>query len=230
MVVAAAATAAVSDVQSLLRRARGLSGLTLRELAERLGAEPPSDARREKGYIGRLVERALGAAGSGAIDFPALGIELKTLPVDALGRPKESTFVCHADLRRLADLDWERSRVCEKLAHVLFVPIESRSGIAFGARRVGAAFLWRPSEEQRALLRADYEEIAGRVGLGEIETLDGRVGRVMQTRPKAANARARARAADANGASQVTFPRAFYLRASFTRQLLAEAFAAPNAL
>jgi DNA mismatch repair protein MutH len=176
-----------------------------------------------------LIEQALGVANTGlelksqVTDFPELGIELKTLPVDVHGRPRESTFVCHVDLKVIADCEWKQSRACEKLAHVLFVPIESDRNVSFAERRIGAAFLWMPSDEEHALLRADYDEIAGRVGIGDIESLTGHVGRVLQVRPKAPNARTRTRAADGDGASQATFPRAFYLRPSFTEQILARA-------
>jgi DNA mismatch repair protein MutH len=212
-------------VSLLLGRARSLAGLTLEELARAQGMSLPSDPKREKGYVGRLVERALGvtAPASNVTDFPALGIELKTLPVDERGRPRESTFVCHVDLRRIADCAWESSRVCEKLARVLFVPVESRRSLRFAERRIGRAFLWTPSGAQLAALRGDYDEIVGRIGLGELDGLTGRVGCVLQVRPKAANARARARAADADGGSHDTFPRAFYLRASFTAALVADA-------
>lgn len=47
-----------------------------------------------------LLELYLGAmAGSKPEqDFPELGIELKTIPVDAAGKPLETTFVCVAPL------------------------------------------------------------------------------------------------------------------------------------
>lgn len=224
----AAAGVGASSAAELLASALALSGLTLHELSQRLEVALPCEPARAKGYIGRLVERALGVAGAPnacATDFPELGVELKTLPVDAWGRPRESTFVCHVDLSRIADIPWEQSRAHEKLAHVLFVPIESSRALAFGARRLGRSFLWTPSPEQGAALRADYDEIAGRIGIGEIEAINGRVGRILQLRPKAPNALARTRANDADGGAQTTYPRAFYLRAAFTATLLRAALA-----
>ena len=59
----------------LEQRASELSGLTLGALAERLGRAVPCDLKRAKGFIGTLLEQALGAtAGSRAApDFEALG-------------------------------------------------------------------------------------------------------------------------------------------------------------
>lgn len=216
-----------ADVDELLERARALSGLTVAELAGRVGASLPRDPKREKGYIGRLVERALGAEATRAdaiTDFPALGVELKTLPVDECGRPRESTFVCHVDLRRIVDHAWEASRVRAKIARVLFVPIESGRTLLFARRRVGRAFLWCPTDAELASLAADYDDLVGRIALGESDRVTGHHGRILQLRPKARDGKARARAADADGVTHDTYPRAFYLRASFTRQLVARAF------
>jgi DNA mismatch repair protein MutH len=173
---------------------------------------------RAKGLVGGLLERALGAtAGSAsAPDFPALRVELKTIPLDSAGRPRESTFVCSARLRDLADTPWEDSPVHAKLARVLFVPIEAGTALALGARRIGAARLWSPTPAQHAALRADWEELAGLIGRGDVEQLTAHLGHHLQIRPKAANSRVRGRARDEHGAPLRTLPRGFYLRASFT--------------
>jgi DNA mismatch repair protein MutH len=206
------------DEAELLARARTLAGWTIGDLAARLGVSLPSHGVRAKGLAGGLLERALGAtAGSrSAPDFPELGVELKTIPLDGAGRPRESTFVCGARLRDLADTPWEASPVHAKLARVLFVPIEAGAALALGARRVGAARLWSPTPAQRAALRADWEELAGVIGRGDVEQLSGHLGHLLQIRPKAAHGRVRGSARDERGAPLRTLPRGFYLRASFT--------------
>ena len=94
---------------------------------------------RAKGIAGQILEKALGAtAGSRAEpDFVALGIELKTIPLDATGKPKESTFVCSISLSAMADTEWEQSTVLKKLSKVLFVPVEAASETPLRDRRVG---------------------------------------------------------------------------------------------
>ena len=83
------------DEAALLAKAQSIAGLTLGELAAELNVAVPIDLKRDKGWVGMLVETALGAsAGSKAErDFAHLGIELKTLPVNARGYPLETTFV-----------------------------------------------------------------------------------------------------------------------------------------
>jgi DNA mismatch repair protein MutH len=215
-----------ATLEILLARAQHMAGHTVGELAGALGIGLPPEVRRAKGYLGRLLERTLGAAGvdpGSVTDFPALGVELKTLPVDVRGRPRESTFVCHVNLKQIVETDWEHSRVREKLACVLFVPIESARDLAFDARRIGTPVLFRPSAHEQAVLRADFDEIVGRIGRGDLETLSAHVGHALQLRPKAATGRARTRASDADGAPLSTVPRAFYLRATFTAAILQNA-------
>jgi DNA mismatch repair protein MutH len=207
----------------LLARAGALSGLCVHELALRAGVALPGSPRRAKGFVGALIERALGAvAGSTAApDFPVLGVELKTIPLDRQGRPRESTFVCTIALRSMAEAEWESSHVRRKLQRVLWIPIESEPQIAPADRRIGAPRLWSPTAEQEADLRADFEELAGRIGRGEVELVSARIGRCLQVRPKAANARVTVRGADEHGAPLRVAPRAFYLRRSFTATIFA---------
>lgn len=196
----------------LLQRALALQGRTIAELAAHLGL-PPQDPRRHKGLAGQVLEQILGAtAGSRAEpDFPHLGIELKTVPLQTNGRPSESTWVTHVPL--LNDQEtWQTSSVRRKLARVLWIPL-SQDG---GGRVVGPARLWSPDAQETALLRADWEDLMENVVLGRHDEIDGHRGEVLQIRPKAANSRVRAAGLDAAGHRMPVAPLGFYLRASFT--------------
>ncbi len=216
-----APSAPASEVE-LVARARTLAGLRLGELAARLGRPVPPDLRRAKGFVGQLVELGLGAtAGSRAgPDFAHLGIELKTLPVDASGRPVESTFVCTISLPDVGDLEWENSPVRAKLARVLFVPVEGERERPVGERRLGAPLVWSPNVEEERDLKFDWDELAGRIGRGDVESITGHLGRYLQVRPKAADSHARRRAFDGDGVAFAALPRGFYLRAVFTARIV----------
>jgi DNA mismatch repair protein MutH len=183
----------------------------------------PDEPLRAKGIAGQILEKALGStAGPRAEpDFVTLGIELKTIPLDATGKPKESTFVCSISLSAMADTDWERSTVLKKLSKVLFVPVEAASDTALRDRRVGRAYLWVPTEHEGKLLRADWERLAEMIAAGDVERITGHLGEVLQVRPKAPHGRSRRRAPDEEGAIQWTMPRGFYLRPAFTGAVLA---------
>ena len=212
----------------LLERARALAGWTLGELGERMGIEVPESAVRAKGLAGNLLEKSLGATAASRAepDFQHLGVELKTIPVDIGGRPKESTFVASIALSAMADTDWEQSVVWKKLSRVLFVPIES-GDLPLYDRRIGLAGYWSPDEEQLQQLRRDWEHLAQMIAAGEMEQITGHLGQVLQVRPKAAHGRSRRRAPDQEGAVQWTMPRGFYLRPAFTAQIIARLHDAP---
>jgi DNA mismatch repair protein MutH len=211
----------------LFARAAELSGLTLGDVAARFGRIPPPDLRRAKGWVGQLFEHALGATARSRArpDFEALGVELKTIPVRRDGMPCESTFVCTIDLAGIGSVEWDESLVKKKLSRVLWIPVAGERDIPVEARRMGTPLLWSPSEADAAALRFDWEELCAVIGRGDVETLTGHLGRYLQVRPKAADARSRRRGVDRDGAPIATLPRGFYLRAQFTAKVLAEHFA-----
>ncbi|HEX4384854.1 MAG TPA: DNA mismatch repair endonuclease MutH [Myxococcales bacterium] len=212
------------DESELRARLGGLAGRKLGDIAALQGVPVPESLSRNKGWVGQLLERALGAtAGSRAEpDFPHLGIELKTIPIDARWRPMESCFVASLDLAAV-DLRWDTSAVRKKLARVMWVAVEADPGLPLGQRRFGASILWSPSQEEQQALRNDYEDIVEL--LAEGVTVRGDRGIVLQLRPKGRDGADLRRALNEEGALALAAPRAFYLRRSFTAALLDRHFA-----
>ncbi len=107
----------------LLARCHAIAGLTLGELAEMANVAIPANLQRHKGWPGMLIEKWLGAsAGSKPQqDFPELGIELKTIPIDGQFAPLETTYVCFAPLLMPPGITWETSNVRNKLQQVLWL-------------------------------------------------------------------------------------------------------------
>ncbi len=199
-----------------------MAGQTLGDVARSLDIPVPRDLKRDKGWQGQLIELYLGASASTQAqpDFVELGVELKTLPLDCTGRPKESTYVCTVPLDNTHQLSWQQSWLRNKLSHVLWVPIEADPAIPLAKRTIGNAILWQPTPEQEQALRQDWEELMDMVCLGQLEKISAHHGKYLQIRPKAANARALCPATDKDGNRIMTLPRGFYLRTSFTRQIL----------
>ncbi len=206
----------------LLLRARSLAGRTLGEIAAQMHISLPANLQRRKGVIGELIEQALGASGGSRPepDLPAIGIEIKTIPVDAEGKPRESTYLCVVPQSDQHSLTWRDSLVYRKLARVLWVPIESAPGVALKDRRVGQATLWSPTPEEEQQLRTDWEELMEQLAMGQADSVRGVQGAWLQIRPKAAHGRARTAGHDVEGAPTTTLPRGFYLRAVFTACIL----------
>ncbi|MDT0602977.1 DNA mismatch repair endonuclease MutH [Thalassotalea castellviae] len=206
----------------LIARAQALAGLTLGEIARQEKIKIPKNLNKEKGWIGLLLEQVLGAsAGSKPIpDFPHLGVELKTIPIDRHGKPLETTFVCVAPLTGLVGATWQNSHIKNKLSKVLWVPVISERIIPVADRIVGTPFLWSPSVEEEQLLAQDWQELTDMIVLGEVENIHGKHGQILQLRPKAANSQAKTKAFNKNGKPFMTLPRGFYLKTAFTQQLI----------
>jgi len=219
-----------SSEKELLKKVQNLAGLTLAEVANKAGIEIPKDLKRNKGWVGLLLEQVLGATASSRPepDFPHLGIELKTIPINNKGKPLETTFVSVAPLVGLVGINWKNSWVRKKLSRVLWVPIICKNidnnineqSIPLAQRQIGSAFIWSPSVEEEHLLAMDWQELTDMIALGNVEKIHGKHGQVLQLRPKAANSKAKTKAFDRHGKPFMTLPRGFYLKIPFTQMIL----------
>lgn len=201
--------------EELILRAQMLAGRRVGQLAKALEVPLPDSPTRAKGFVGQLVELALGAdpdAGERP-DFVALGVELKTLPLNQKGVPAESTFCCTIDRHAAERACWEDSRLRQRLAKVLFVPVDAASTATLCERSFHDPLIWKPNNDDLRRLREDWVHLMGRLGAGL--SLSAHLGDVLQVRPKGRNASVRTATAVGNGQ-----PVAFYLRARFTSELL----------
>lgn len=215
----------------LLARCYQLSGLTFSTLALHHHQTLPASLTQAKGLIGQLLEYALGAnAGNQPEpDFPNLGIELKTIPIDKRGCPRETTYVCTAPINLTAEIEtWVSSRVRKKLARVLWIPIEADPSIPIPDRRIGNAQLWSPDAETEATLRQDWEELTYMLHLGQTDNLSAKIGTYLQIRPKAAHSRIVNPHINENGEETWINPKGFYLRKDLTQKILHYCYCLPS--
>ncbi len=210
------------SIDELLVKANFLSGLTLKEIADVLGVKVPENLLRNKGFVGNLIEMALGAeAGSKAEqDFAHLGVELKTLPINKRGMPCETTFVSLAPLNQNIGIKWRDSHCWHKLQRVLFIPVEGSRDIPLAKRKVGRPILWEPTAEQEALLQQDWEELMELIILGQFEKINATLGHYLQLRPKGANRTSVTSSFNAQGQAIKTLSLGFYLRKNLTTEIL----------
>ena len=116
------------------------------------------------------------------------------------------------------------SNIKNKLGQVLWLPVEGDRRLPVAQRRVANAILWSPNVSENALLQADWEELTEQIVLGQVEQITARQGQALQLRPKAANGSVLTDALGPEGERIRTRPRGFYLRKSFTRNILLNAF------
>ncbi|WP_199609269.1 DNA mismatch repair endonuclease MutH [Flocculibacter collagenilyticus] len=214
----------------LLERCNRIAGHSIAELAQQFNAATPKNLVKDKGWLGQMLEHALGASAASRPepDFPQLGIELKTLPITPSGKPLETTYVSITPLINVNGLKWHQSNVYKKLRRILWVPIVTKTHanetIPLSQRIIATPFIWSPSEAQMNSLKADWEEIMEMIATGEVESITARIGTVMQLRPKGANAKALTNAIGKDGTVIQTLPKGFYLKTEFTKKILAEHF------
>ncbi len=213
----------------VLKRAWNIAGLTLQQLAENLDQKTPENLLRNKGWIGEILELALGAtAGSKPEpDFQLINVELKTIPIKNNMKPKETTHVCTVPMVDTTGMTWETSLVKKKLSRVLWIPIEYDDKKTLAQRKIGSPLLWSPNSKQERILKTDWEEFMDLISLGEFDQITAHLGEALQIRPKAENSHALADATGKSGNTVKTLPRGFYLRTSFTAALLAENYQFP---
>jgi DNA mismatch repair protein MutH len=214
------------SIDLLLERAQALAGLSIGALAQSLGQIAPERLNSHKGWLGDLLEMALGADALSRPepDFMHLGVELKTIPINFQLKPLESTFITTIPLRTIHQESFETSLVWKKLEKVLFIPILSESK-NISARQIASPMLWCPDPLEKDMLKQDWEELVGLIALGKLEEVSAKLGVALQVRPKGANARSLCLAYNAKGEPYYTLPRGFYLRSRFTQELLRRYYA-----
>lgn len=208
---------------ALMDRAYSLAGKTIGEIALQLHKPIPSDLTRAKGFIGQLLELALGANAEqlDQPDFLELSIELKTLPIDNHGKPRESTFICSATLPN-TETEFFSSRVWRKMARILWIPILTQPQQPLAQRRLATPLLWSPNEQLTLALKQDWEELITMLTLGQFGSLGAHHGQYLQIRPKAANSKTFIQVIDQHGDRISTVPKGFYARTQLTQAIINE--------
>lgn len=219
-----------TSTEELYQRALSLAGHCLGDLAVHAKISIPPNLERNKGWVGMLLEFYLGASAGSKPDqdFPQLGIELKTIPVTAEGKPLETTFVCSAPLVGNHGITWETSHVRHKLQQVLWIPVRGERAIPLAERQIGWPLLWQPNRQEEQQLKRDWEELMDLIVLGRVESITARHGEFLQLRPKAAHSRILTQAVGEYGQPIMTLPRGFYLKKNFTSTLITRYFLHPS--
>jgi len=217
-----AATCPPSTESELIERCRQIEGLSFSQLSMELAFSIPENPNHRKGWVGQAIEIALGtdAGNQSTPDFQKLGVELKTLPLAASGKPTESTFITSIPLLSIHQQNWKHSQCYAKLKRVLWIPVEGDTKIAYAHRRIGRGFIWSPTEPQEQILEEDWNYLTLQISTGQLETLDATAGKFLQVRPKAAHGKSLCFGFDAEGNKVKTLPRGFYLRSNFTAQII----------
>ncbi len=210
------------NFDELVGRLNFICGKNLTQLASFAKIPMPIDTLHGKGFTGELIEKCLGAnaANQSIPDFPELGVELKTIPVDDELSPLESTFLCYAPLLDIRHFTFETSPLYSKITRVLFVLVRASRELDFDERVVLGYFFYSPDEKELGCIRNDFNELYELIKTGNVDKINARIGQVIQMRPKGANGKALTECIGHNGEIIKTRPRGFYMRRAFTKKLI----------
>lgn len=210
--------------EELIRRLNSLVGKTICQLAQSANVSVPISPVHGKGFVGELLEILLGASAKNQSipDFPKLGLELKSIPVDSSFKVLESTFLCHAPLSNIRNLTFENSTVYSKIKRVLFVIVNGQRDLDFENRRVLGYFFYTPGANDMQQLKTDFNELYELVKTGCVESISARLGHIIQMRPKGADGKALTECTGPDGSIIKTRPRGFYIRRKFTQKLVSD--------
>ena len=213
---------APTTFEELQQRLNGILGKSISELSLQVKMPLPIDTVHGKGFTGEVIEACLGASAQNLPipDFPYLGLELKIIPLDSNFKALESTFLCHAPLTNIRGLTFENSALYTKIKRVLFVLVNATRDLTFEDRKVLGFFFYTPTQDELQTLKSDFDELYEMVKTGYVDSINARIGQIIQMRPKGADGKALTECIGPEGEIIRTRPRGFYMRRAYTQIII----------
>jgi DNA mismatch repair endonuclease MutH len=188
-----------TDIDSIFHYARGIEGKTLLTILQEAGLTEEEIAwvhskESDKGLPGKIVEASYFGYelnNRQEADFETVGAELKTTAADfdsATSRYKsgETVSVTQIDFRGPVETDFYASHLYDKLKMLIVIFYHRDKTLDSKLLyEVFFASLFRPSEEDLAIIKSDYQEIIQKISAGQAHTLSRSDGTYLSTAPKA---------------------------------------------
>ena len=188
-----------TDLMSIFRYAQGIEGKTFLQILQEAGLTPEEiewvrSKEGDKGLPGKIVEASYFGYELNSrqeADFDAVGAELKTTAADyddgtARYRAGETISVTQIDFNGPLDDDFYASHLYDKLKMLIVIFYHRNKALASKLLyEVFFANLFRPSEEDLAIIRSDYRVITDKIREGHAHLLSRSDGTYLSTAPKA---------------------------------------------
>ncbi len=212
------------DEHELLGQAQTLEGRTARVLADEVDRPAFNASPKPVGKtgVGALVQLYMGRATDNRRepDFKEFGIELKTLPMKALGKSsswtvKEPTSITMINYFEVDKEEWPAAYVRHKIDHVLWVPYEHDFEDKRRSR-FRRAFLWKPEPADYPLFNVDYDDVRAYINQGRAHELSEAMSRILGARRKGSQGQMTQQPHSSVKAKS----RAWAFKASYTRPIL----------
>lgn len=188
-----------TDINSIYNYALGIEGKTLLTILREAGLTEEEIAwvrskESDKGLPGKIVEASYFGYELNSrqeADFETVGAELKTTAADydrATSRYKsgETLSVTQIDFRGPVQTDFYASHLYEKLKMLIVIFYHRDKTLPSKLLyEVVFASLFRPSDEDLAIIKSDYREIIQKISAGQAHELSRSDGTYLSTAPKA---------------------------------------------
>jgi DNA mismatch repair protein MutH len=159
-------------------------GKTIEELSVSLSTHKASSM--QKGFHRGLAERMLSESGSSIKELVKAGIELKTIRVNAKGRPNEAMSFPGFKFLEIIDEEWEESSFANKLEQKFLFVIYQEDNQGF--ERLLKVAYWNMPYLDREEAHRVWEETKSRVKIDAKNLPKATESPVAHVRPKARNA------------------------------------------
>jgi DNA mismatch repair protein MutH len=187
-------------------------GKTIEELSSSLASHKTS--AMQKGFHRGLAERILSDSGSSVKELVKAGIELKTIRVNAKGRPNEAMSFPGFKFLEIVDEVWEESGFANKIEQKFLFVIYQED--IFGVERLWKVAYWNMPYPDREEAHRVWQETKSRVQVDAKNLPKATESPVAHVRPKARNA------ADVLPTPQGDFhtKQCFWLNQSYIQQVI----------
>ncbi len=194
-----------------LAKLRLLIGQDLRQLAERHGVTVFREGKRNKGWAGHVLERALGLS-PGSAQAPNFGswelklVSLYRLKTTGLVTAKETMQITMLDPVHVAATPFEHSHVLSKMRSMVVCARLWVDEHETSSPLVDVVQFTLDDAELYEQIRSDYEEVRSALRRGGLEAVHSHMGVLIQARTK--------------GPGHGSTSRGFYARKAFVNRVL----------
>jgi DNA mismatch repair endonuclease MutH len=166
------------DIDSIVSYAKKLIDHTLRQMIDSDEEEKEKRASEVKGKFGQFIEKyyfGIDNNSDSEPDFKEVGVELKSTPIKELKKggyvPKERLVLNIINYDDILEETWEKSHFLSKnelLLLIIYLYEEDKNFLDYLIKYVT---LWKIQDEDRELIRQDWEKIVNKIKDGKAHEL-----------------------------------------------------------
>lgn len=172
-------------IETLILHSRIYWGMKVEDIAEKLCLNLE---KTSKSYAATVIYRALelGNGGKYAEEFKKAGVNIKTVRCNPGLRPIYAMSLRGYKYEDIINEEWDSSKLKEDVEKMLLIVLTlPRRGAKLAEARLETVLYHTPNDADMRTMEEDWKDIIERIREGRANELGGRIGKIIQTRPKA---------------------------------------------